>query len=237
MKGKALVLVSGGMDSATLLAHALIEGRQAEALSLYYGQRHFEQESKHAGELCTHYGVKRLTVSLGDIAYYLKDADSALTNPDVDVPHGHYSADTMSVTVVPNRNMMFLSIAASIAMARKAEVVYAGMHAGDHAIYPDCRPEFVDSLNATLQIAMSGFKPPEILTPFIYISKADIARRGEVLEVPFELTWSCYEGGEVHCGRCGTCVERAEAFAEAGVTDPTEYADPNYWKEAVSAKG
>jgi len=146
---------------------------------------------------------------------------SALTDPSVEVPEGHYEAESMKATVVPNRNAIMLSIAFGIAAAEGATGVAAGFHAGDHAIYPDCRPMFVDRF-AAMQLASLDY-PISLYTPFLYKSKADIVKEGTLLRVPFGLTWSCYRGGELHCGKCGTCVERREAFQLAGVDDPTEY--------------
>jgi 7-cyano-7-deazaguanine synthase len=150
---------------------------------------------------------------------------SALTDPTVDVPEGHYAWESMRATVVPNRNMILASVLVGIGLARRADVVALGMHSGDHAIYPDCRPEFVDTLRRLVDIANEGFDPPRVEAPFVNISKTDIARRAAELGAPLHLSWSCYQGGSVHCGVCGTCYERREAFQDAGLSDPTIYAD------------
>jgi 7-cyano-7-deazaguanine synthase len=153
------------------------------------------------------------------------------------VPDGHYAEDTMKATVVPNRNMMMLSIAGAVAIAEEAEFVATGTHAGDHFIYPDCRPEFIAAASAALLVGNTGFSSPGfrgIVAPFIHSTKADICATGDVLGVPWDATWSCYKGGAIHCGRCGTCVERAEAFDLAGVDDPTEYEDATFWRQAVA---
>jgi len=145
------------------------------------------------------------------------------------VPEGHYAAESMKATVVPNRNMIMLSIAAGVALANGYERIATAVHAGDHAIYPDCRPEFIDDMGACLETATEGFWGPHeespLYAPYINKSKADIVRIGDGVGVDWTKTWSCYVGEESHCGRCGTCVERKEAFRLAGVEDPTPYKD------------
>lgn len=222
---KSIVVVSGGMDSAAALWWAIDSGRVVpEVVSFDYGQRH-RRELQSAAELASSVRLPHLVVDvpLGALA-----PSSALTG-DIDVPHGHYSADTMTATVVPNRNMTFIALAAARAAQLGCEEVVVGVHAGDHPIYPDCRPEFIDAVSQATELAVGV----TVNAPFVHMTKADIAKAGDVLGVPWAETWSCYEGGTVHCGRCGTCVERAEAFAEAGVDDPTAYQDPTYWKQVV----
>ena len=234
-----LVLLSGGMDSSTLLAHALIDpndsDRIVDALAVFvdYGQRHIrERQSSQA--VADHYGIEWVEL---DLRAFGASVRSALTRPDeVAVPHGHYTAESMVATVVPNRNATLLSAAAGIAASRGLSTVMTAVHAGDHAVYPDCRPEFVEAISAATMLGCGV----SISAPFVNISKADIAEYGATLGVPYRLTWSCYEGGQPgapdqHCGRCGTCVERAEAFSEAGVFDPTGYADPDFWRDQVAA--
>jgi 7-cyano-7-deazaguanine synthase len=172
-----------------------------------------------------------------------------LTSPEIHVPDGHYAAETMKATVVPNRNMIMLSIAAGYAVSLKANFVAVGVHAGDHAVYPDCRPQFIQQMEVALRTANEGFgafpipvggtmRQPDnwmgraTYAPFIFKGKHDIVTVGARLEVPYELTWSCYKGGDVHCGRCGTCVERKEAFRLARVKDPTQYEDASFEVEA-----
>jgi 7-cyano-7-deazaguanine synthase len=159
----------------------------------------------------------------------LLEGASSLTNGE-DVPDGHYAEENMKKTIVPNRNSMMLNIAASVAIAKGYNKVYTGVHAGDHFIYPDCRPEFINALNDMLYLANQGMAEIYVQAPFMNMTKAEIAKAGELLGVRFAETWSCYKGGELHCGRCGTCVERAEAFAMAGVYDPTVYEDSDFWK-------
>ncbi|NEQ70210.1 MAG: 7-cyano-7-deazaguanine synthase, partial [Symploca sp. SIO2D2] len=149
--------------------------------------------------------------------------DSGLTHPDTEVPEGHYEEEQMKVTVVPNRNMVLISVATAWAISLGAEAVAYAAHSGDHAIYPDCREVFGDAMDAAL--AVCDWSRIRLYRPFVGLSKADIVREGERCGAPLEMTWSCYKGRELHCGRCGTCVERREAFHLAGVLDPTPYED------------
>jgi 7-cyano-7-deazaguanine synthase len=222
-----VALLSGGMDSAVLLWKLASMGLVVDALSVHYGQRH-AKELDAAREVFSNFATKagqetarHDVVDLGVLRGLL--SASALTGDEA-VPHGHYAEESMKVTVVPNRNMIMLAVAAGAAASRGAAYVATAVHAGDHFIYPDCRPMFVAELRRVIRTAMEGLWEVDLEAPFVSISKADICRQGDALGVPFELTWSCYEGGEVHCGKCGTCVERREAFELAGVTDPTSYA-------------
>lgn len=239
---KAVSLLSGGLDSATLLYQLQADGYQVHALSFNYGQRH-SRELEFAQRLAAEANVEHQVIWLGyqegtegfieSLAPLLKG--SSLTDSSVAVPHGHYAEDSMKQTVVPNRNAIMLSIAYGVAVADGADLVAFAAHAGDHAIYPDCRPDFVEALGHALSIGNEWANPrPELAAPFIHMSKAQIADLATDLELPIELTWSCYEGGDIHCGRCGTCVERQEAFAEAHLKDPTTYRDPNFWRDAVA---
>lgn len=216
-----IVVLSGGMDSTVALATAARTSGDVEALSFHYGQRH-ERELEAARNIARHYGVRHRIVDIEGLL-----SGSALLGHG-DVPEGHYADDTMAATVVPGRNLLFAS--AAIAQARPGDALWFGVHAGDHPIYPDCRPEFWHRLTA---LAADAYDV-DIRTPFIESPKSYIAQQGARLGAPLDLSWSCYQGKDVHCGRCGTCVERAEAFALAKVADPTEYADPHYWK-AVTA--
>lgn len=233
-----LVLLSGGMDSSTLLAHALIDPlnpeRVVEATAVFvnYGQRHI-RERVSSQAVADHYGIPLIEL---DLTSFGASVRSALTRPELAVPHGHYTAETMVATVVPNRNATMLSAAAGVAASLGHTSVRTAVHAGDHAVYPDCRPEFIAALDTAIRIACGV----SIVAPFVALSKAEIAGIGEQFGVPYSLTWSCYEGGQPgdpdqHCGRCGTCCERAEAFHLAGVADPTDYADDTFWREAVAA--
>jgi 7-cyano-7-deazaguanine synthase len=220
---RMVAIVSGGMDSVTL-AHLLASESQAlHLLSVNYGQRH-RKELLFAEKCAARLSAEWKCIDLTGLTHLLQG--SALTDPSVPVPHGHYAAESMRSTVVPNRNAILFSIAAGWAVSLGADGVASGVHAGDHAIYPDCRPEFVTALSKALVLATEGFAPPgfRLYAPFVGMTKAEIASLGKRLGVPWEQTWSCYEGGAIHCGRCGTCVERREAFQLAGVGDRTEYA-------------
>jgi 7-cyano-7-deazaguanine synthase len=220
---KAIVLLSGGMDSSTL-AYYLARDQMYEpiCIGVNYGQRH-RRELAAAAQIADSLGARFTQVDLSDLGQLLRG--SALTDQSVAVPHGHYAAPTMKQTVVPNRNAILLNIAVGAAVAEEADIVATAVHAGDHAIYPDCRPEFIDAMNILVSIANEGFHTPRVMAPFEYLTKTEIAVIGANLGVPYRLTWSCYEGNEVHCGRCGTCVERREAFRDANIADPTPYAE------------
>jgi 7-cyano-7-deazaguanine synthase len=217
----AIAIVSGGLDSVTLayLLHA--EGYELHLLSFDYGQRH-KKELAYAERCAKRLDAAFDIVDLSSVGQFLKG--SALTDA-IPVPDGHYAAPNMAITVVPNRNAMMLSIAFAVAVAEKAQVVAMGVHAGDHFIYPDCRPEFIASFDTMQHLAIEGFGDPHLKleTPFIHLGKHQIVQLGLALHVPFVDTWSCYKGGEKHCGTCGTCYERKEAFELAGVPDPTIY--------------
>jgi 7-cyano-7-deazaguanine synthase len=189
------------------------------SLGIDYGQRH-RRELAAAEDICRLAGVGHHLADLSAIAPLI--GESALTG-DIEVPEGHYADETMKQTIVPNRNMIMLAVAIGWAVNLKFDAVAYGAHAGDHPIYPDCRPEFTEAMRQAASLC--DWHPVSLLTPFIEKTKGQIVRIGADLGVPFERTWSCYKGGQVHCGRCGTCVERREAFATAGVADPTVYAD------------
>jgi 7-cyano-7-deazaguanine synthase len=223
---KMVVVLSGGMDSVTALYHTASLGYFVVPVAFNYGQKHFKELSYahyHAAMLaCEGKGEKLKIIDLSSLTPHI--ATSALTS-DMPVPEGHYASENMKQTVVPNRNMIMMSIAAGIAVAGKAEGIVVGIHAGDHAIYPDCRPEFRNSLQETLYLGNEGFIDPlfKVHAPFVEMGKEDIAALGHKLGVDYSMTWSCYKGGDLHCGKCGTCVERKEAFELSGVTDPTIY--------------
>jgi 7-cyano-7-deazaguanine synthase len=227
----AVITFSGGMDSTTLATRYHRLGYDLLLLSVDYGQRH-ATELEHAAAVAERLEAEHLVVDARGIGALL--SGSALTD-SVDVPEGHYTAETMTATVVPNRNAILANIAVGVAVARRAELVALGVHSGDHAIYPDCRPEFVTALRGLVHAATEGLHTPRIEAPFLNISKAEIAELAGQIGAPLELSWSCYRGGERHCGRCGTCVERAEAFALAGLDDPTDYEDAEFWRSATSA--
>jgi 7-cyano-7-deazaguanine synthase len=217
---KTVILLSGGLDSTVLLYQLREAGSEVRALSVNYGQRH-SKELESAREVARLTGTEHRIADLSAVSSFL--AGSALTSSDVPVPLGHYEDESMKLTVVPNRNMILLSLATAWAVSTKSDAVAYAAHNGDHAIYPDCRAEFADAMSRA--ISLCDWHPVTLRRPFVDLTKADIVRLGTELGVPFELTWSCYQGTEVHCGECGTCVERREAFLLAGVPDPTPYAE------------
>ena len=218
---KAIALLSGGLDSVTLAYHLAAQGHTLHLLSFDYGQRH-KQELEYAAKCAAALSAQHDIIDLSAITPLL--SGSALTD-DIAVPEGHYTAPNMRVTVVPNRNAIMLAVAYAAAVAEGADMVATGVHAGDHPIYPDCRPEFITAFDLMERYATDGYAADglHLYAPFVNMSKAEIVALGASLFVPYEDTWSCYKGGIAHCGVCGTCVERREAFQLAGVTDPTRY--------------
>ncbi|WP_420339373.1 7-cyano-7-deazaguanine synthase QueC [Roseibium sp.] len=227
---KTLVICSGGMDSVTLAHKIAQENELIGLISFDYGQRH-KKELDYAKACADALNTEHILIDITNIGRQL--TGSALTD-NIDVPDGHYAEDTMKITVVPNRNAIMLTIAYGIASARGAEAVATAVHGGDHFIYPDCRPAFTESFEEMQRHALEGMGEIKLYTPYVRVSKADIAAEGAKLGVDHTKSWSCYKGGEIHCGRCGTCVERREAFHLAGVKDPTIYADPDFWKGACN---
>lgn len=270
-------IVSGGLDSTTLVYDMLDHGYSPHMLSFNYGQRH-RRELDFAALTARRLNLRHNIIDLSGITHLI--SNSALTSRpsyeldeshveiestakrEIEVPEGHYAEDTMKATVVPNRNMIMLAIAGGIAVSNKYKTIGIGVHGGDHFIYPDCRPEFIFSVGQALLQGNEGFHNfetliddlPEqaramgytrmakpILTPYLDKTKADIAVTALRLGVPLDETWSCYKGDKIHCGRCGTCVERLEAIDQAahrrGLTaaqvDKTAYADIEFWKEAT----
>jgi 7-cyano-7-deazaguanine synthase len=226
---KTIVVCSGGLDSVTLAHKVAQEQSLLGLISFDYGQRH-KKELAFAKACADRLGVEHIMLDISAIGARL--SGSALTD-NVNVPDGHYAEQTMKITVVPNRNAIMLAIAYGIASAKGADAVAAAVHGGDHFIYPDCRPPFINAFETMQNFALDGVSQIKLYTPFLTKTKADIAAEGARLNVPFDQTWSCYKGGEIHCGRCGTCVERQEAFHLAGVQDPTPYEDPNFWIGSV----
>ena len=216
---KAVVLLSGGMDSVTALHHANAAHEVVAALSFDYGAKHNARELPFAAWHAQRLGVPHTVVPLAFIGEHF---ESDLLSRGGEIPRGHYEEQTMKRTVVPFRNGIMLAAAAGFAESRGAAALVIAAHAGDHAIYPDCREEFMASMAAAIRTGT--YAQIALLRPFIGMSKADIAARGHALGVDFARTWSCYAGGEIHCGECGTCVERREAFLLARVPDPTRYA-------------
>ena len=214
-------MVSGGLDSTVLAYHLASEGYKLNLISFNYGQRH-SKELEYAAKTAKKLVAKHEVVDLTGITKLL--SKSVLTS-GAEIPEGHYAAENMAATVVPNRNQIMLSIAYGWAVTLGADMVATGVHAGDHFIYPDCRPEFITAQALASYLGNMGFQNPllHIYAPFVKKSKADITYLGNRLGVPFSDTWSCYKGGDLHCSKCGTCAERREAFDLAHVEDPTEY--------------
>jgi 7-cyano-7-deazaguanine synthase len=215
---QTVAIFSGGLDSTVMLHQLLAEGDKVLALSIDYGQRH-RRELEHAQRIAAGLGMEWQLADLSAIRPLI--SGSSQTSDDVAVPHGHYAAENMKQTVVPNRNMIMIAVAAGWAISRQADRVAYGAHTGDHTIYPDCRPEFAEAMARA--IGLADWHHVELYCPFIRMTKGDIVRTGAALHVDFATTWSCYEGGDLHCGQCGTCVERREAFVQANVADPTTY--------------
>lgn len=234
----AVLIVSGGMDSCVLAYYYAAAGFNLHLISFNYGQKHVKEltyAERYINKMREHFSTGSNPLHIQHdiielpISRLLVDSDSALINPERPMPHGHYTDDSMKATVVPYRNPNMLLQAATVAWGDKASVVAYAAHQGDYAQYPDCREVFLDAFNNMLSLAMNS-TAITVESPFMHFTKAQIARLGASLGVPFELTWSCYEGGnnglnDKHCAKCGTCVERYESFKLAGVPDPTEYAD------------
>lgn len=212
---KTVVILSGGMDSTTMLYKLKDEGRELQAISFDYGQRH-KLELTRAAKTCNKLKIPHKIIDVS----FLKEliSNSALTNDSIDVPEGHYADENMKNTVVPNRNMIMLSIAIGYAVNLGFDSVAIGVHAGDHAIYPDCRPLFVHFMNDVAQIA--NYEAITVEAPFLEMDKGDIAKLGKKLGVDYSSTLTCYKGKAVPCGKCGACVERKEAFEKASSLDP-----------------
>jgi 7-cyano-7-deazaguanine synthase len=262
---KVLAVVSGGLDSTTMVYDALANGMEVDLISFDYGQRH-KKELIFARAIASMLSLRHDIVDLTGLTHLI--SNSALTSknswrpevegdkPKIEVPEGHYAEDTMKLTVVPNRNMIMLSIAAGVAVNRGMNTIATAVHAGDHFVYPDCRPEFIAATAQAIHLGNDGFsnfaENAVIAAPFLNSTKADIAERAFDLNVPLHMTWSCYVGGTNHCGRCGTCVERLEAideglrrhnqkqpsgtWLETRLADLTTYDDDEYWKAVTKKK-
>ncbi len=214
----SVIIVSGGMDSITMLHE--YNDRIALGISFDYGSNHNAREIPFARLHCQRLGIPHITIPLGFMPRYFR---SSLLQGAEAIPEGSYDEDNMKSTVVPFRNGIMLSIATGIAESNELKYVMMANHGGDHTIYPDCRPEFVEAMS---QATKAGtYVDVEILAPYTKITKSDIARRGKALDIDYNETWSCYKGGRKHCGRCGTCQERMEALRDAGIVDNTEYED------------
>ena len=215
-KKDALLILSGGMDSVTLLYERAEE--IALAVSFDYGSNHNHKEIPFAKKHCEALGIPHVVIPLKFMAEHF---ESSLLSGAEAIPEGHYADENMKSTVVPFRNGIMLSIAAGLAESKGLQKVMMANHFGDHDVYPDCRKEFVDNMSAA--ISAGTYANIFIDAPYTSISKADIARKGAALGIDYAQTWSCYKGLEKHCGKCGTCIERKEALAAAGIIDNTEY--------------
>lgn len=218
MSKKVVVIYSGGMDSYTVLHKAIQQGLTPYALTFDYGQRHIK-EIEVARKVCQELDINHKIIDISAINQLI--GGSSLTDNSIDVALGHYQEENMKSTVVPNRNMILLSLAIGYAVSIKAEQVYYGAHSGDHAIYPDCRPEFVEKMNAVAAIA--NYEETEILSPYLNTDKIGILKDGLAMGLDYSKTWTCYNGLEKACGQCGSCVERLEAFAKNNLSDPLPY--------------
>lgn len=218
MTTRTVVIFSGGLDSTTLLFHLKDAQHDVAALAVNYGQRHYRELSS-AQNICQQSGVELTTLDLPGLTQIF--GRNSLSDSSIDIPEGMYQPDSMQQTTVPNRNMILLSIAAGWAISNKYQAIAFGAHSGEYTPYPDCRPEFVEAMDNASQLC--DWQPLRILAPFVDWTKSDIVRRGAELGVPFKSTWSCYVGGENHCGRCGTCLDRKLAFEGSGIDDPTIY--------------
>ena len=213
---KSMIILGGGMDSVTLLYDKQEE--IALAVTFDYGSNHNKREEEFAKYHCEKLGIEHITIPLTFIHDYFK---SSLLEGASAIPNGHYEDETMKSTVVPFRNGIMLSVACGLAESRELEKVLIANHFGDHAIYPDCRKGFIDAMSEAMR--NGTYKGITIDAPYTTITKTDIAKIGKSLGIDYSKTYSCYKGGEKHCGKCGTCVERKEALRDAGIEDPTEY--------------
>lgn len=217
---KTIVVYSGGLDSTVLLCKLIAEGREVKAISINYGQRH-ERELEAAEKIAKLLGVEWRVADLSNLKQFM--AGSSQTDDSVAVPHGHYAAENMKLTVVPNRNMLLLAVAGAWAIAEKADSIAYAAHAGDHAIYPDCRDQFTNPFAEALKNA--DWHQVSLDRPFLGMTKSQIVTTGADIGrcSIMALSYSCYEGKEQHCGLCGTCQERRSAFKDAGIEDQTNY--------------
>ena len=229
---KTLVVCSGGLDSVTLAYKVANEDTLTALLSFNYGQRHVK-ELDFARQCANHLGVKHTVIDLSQVGQYLTSALTPTTSQDEAIPDGHYAESTMEATVVPNRNAIMMTIAYGLAASQQADTVAMAVHGGDHFIYADCRSDFMAAFAKMQTLALEGVADVSLYTPFLTVDKSAIVAEGVQHHVPFEQTWSCYKGLKQHCGRCGTCVERREAFHLAKVVDPTCYEDANYWQSVI----
>ncbi|MGK0499805.1 MAG: 7-cyano-7-deazaguanine synthase [Oceanicoccus sp.] len=216
---KIVVIYSGGMDSFTILNQAIAAGHDVFAVSFNYGQRH-DKELGYAAAVTKELGIVHNIIDITAMQSLMSNS-SLMAASEEQIPEGHYAAENMKSTVVPNRNMILIALAIGYAVNEGAEQVWYGAHAGDHTIYPDCRPEFVDAMAKASLLA--NFEPIAVVAPYQNGDKIDILRDGLAMGLDYGKTWTCYNGRELACGKCGSCVERLEAFSENNATDPLTY--------------
>lgn len=216
MEKDTILVLSGGMDSTTMLYE--YRNRIALAVSFDYGSNHNARELQCAKVNCERLDVPHLVIPLSFIGKYF---DSSLLSGADAIPEGEYGDENIHSTVVPFRNGIMLAVAAGLAESRKLKYVMMANHAGDHTVYPDCRPEFATAMSEAMRLGT--FPGITLLAPYTYLTKAQIAQHGKRLDIDYALTYSCYRGGEKHCGRCATCRERHDALQKVGITDPTVY--------------
>jgi 7-cyano-7-deazaguanine synthase len=216
---KVLISFSGGMDSATLVGEAVSLGHETRLVSFTYGSKHNQWENRAADDVARHYRL--LKPKLIDLSTVMKDFKSDLLKTGGSIPEGHYEAESMKATVVPCRNAIFSSILAGLADSSGYEEIWLGIHAGDRAIYPDCRPKFYHAMRDAISEATGG--RVKFFAPYLLEDKTSILRRGIPLGVPYQITRTCYKDSPVACGRCGSCQERLAAFFNLGLTDPAVY--------------
>jgi 7-cyano-7-deazaguanine synthase len=215
---KAVILFSGGLDSTVLAQQLVQEKADVRLLSIHYGQRH-HKELQHSTRIAQLLGLPHQILDFSSLGKLL--SGSSLTDDTVSLPEGHYAEESMKSTVVPNRNMILLSLAGGHALSIGFDTIAYAAHAGDHTIYPDCRPEFANAMETVLNLA--DWAPLRLHRPFVNLKKQDLVKLGHKMGAPLNETWSCYAGRDLHCGKCGTCVERKEAFSLANIPDPTKY--------------
>lgn len=215
---KITLIYSGGSDSFTLLHHALDQGIEVECITFSYGQKHIK-EIDFAKENCKRLGLSHTLIDIGYPESIF--GSSSLIDEATDIPHGSYKEESMKSTIVPNRNMIFISYAIAYSIAHDIDEVWYGAHAGDHFIYPDCRPEFLRSMNTAAELCDPS--KISVKAPFINLNKGEILKIGLDLNIDYSKTWTCYKGLEKACGQCGSCVERIEAFTDNNSSDPISY--------------
>ncbi|MFT7129764.1 MAG: 7-cyano-7-deazaguanine synthase [Gammaproteobacteria bacterium] len=216
---KVVVIYSGGMDSFTILNKAVTDGYDVLAVSFDYGQRH-GKELHYAARVCEDLKITHNIIDISAMQNLMSNS-SLMAASDVEIPEGHYEADNMKSTVVPNRNMILIALAIAYAVNENASQVWYGAHSGDHTVYPDCRPEFVEAMAKASLLA--NFEPISVVAPYLMENKIDILRDGLAMGLDYGQTWTCYNGRELACGKCGSCVERLEAFEKNDAVDPLTY--------------